>query len=80
MLVFYPDEPVRLPCKVMYSKPTENVMPHPLWESENTQDYCEQKATEFVAKLASMGWRCTEDDRRQDTIEESETTPAQASG
>ena len=79
VVLFYPDEPARLPCKVMYSKPTENVMPHALWESANTQDYCERKAVEFVAKLESMGWRCTEGDLQQDASTESEKTPAQIS-
>ena len=76
VVLFYPDEPARLPCKVMYSKPTENVMPHPLWESVNTQDYCERKAMEFVTKLESMGWRCAEDELQQGSSSDVESTPA----
>jgi hypothetical protein len=62
VVVFYPGAPARLPCKVFYSKPDENVVPHVLWEASNTQNYCERKAAEFVEKLSSSGWRCLSDD------------------
>jgi len=62
VVVFYPQAPARLPCKVFYSKPNENVLPRALWESQNTQDYCERKAKEFIEKLGSSGWRCTSND------------------
>jgi hypothetical protein len=58
VVVFYPQAPARLPCKVFYSKPNENVLPRALWESQNTQDYCERKAEEFIEKLNSSGWHC----------------------
>ena len=58
VVVFYPEAPARLPCKVFYSKPKENVLPRALWESQNTQNYCERKAEEFIEKLSSSGWRC----------------------
>ena len=61
VIVFYPEAPARLPCKVFYSKPKENVLPHVLWESINTQDYCEHKAAGFIQKLSSAGWRCLDD-------------------
>jgi len=61
VVVFYPDAPVRLPCKVFLAKPEENVLPRVLWEAENTQNYCEHKAAEFVEKLGSLGWRCFSD-------------------
>ncbi|MBW9275043.1 MAG: hypothetical protein K1563_15290, partial [Candidatus Thiodiazotropha sp. (ex. Lucinisca nassula)] len=35
VLIFYPNEPARLPCKVYYTKPKENVMPRTLWNAEN---------------------------------------------
>ena len=76
LLSFYPKAPARLPCKVFYSKPKENVMPRALWESANTSDYCERKAAEFVAKLESWGWRCTDDDLEQATNSEPEEAPA----
>jgi hypothetical protein len=62
VLVFYPEAPARLPCKVIYAKPTENVLPRALWEAENKQNYCERKAAEFIEKLSSLGWRCFSDD------------------
>jgi hypothetical protein len=65
VVVFYPHEPARLPCKVFYSKPQENVLPRALWEAQNTQNYCERKAAEFIDKLSSAGWRCSSDDTRK---------------
>jgi hypothetical protein len=62
VVIFYPEAPARLPCKVFYAKPKENVLPRALWESKYSQDYCEHKATEFIEKLSSMGWRCYSDD------------------
>ena len=62
VVVFYPEAPSLLPCKVYYSKPDENVLPRALWEAENTQDYCELKAAEFIEKLKLLGWRCFSDD------------------
>lgn len=59
VVVFYPDAPARLPCKVFYSKPKENILPHALWEAQNTPNYCERKAAEFIEKLRSAGWRCS---------------------
>lgn len=61
VVVFYPEAPARLPCKVYYSKPKENVLPRALWEAKNTQNYCEQKAEEFIKKLSSLGWRCVDE-------------------
>jgi hypothetical protein len=62
VVVIYPAAPARLPCKVFYAKPKENVLPRALWEAKNTQNYCEHKATEFIEKLSSLGWRCLSDD------------------
>ena len=56
--VFYPSEPARLPCKVYYSKPQENVLPRVIWSAENTAGFCERKAREFVTKLHGLGWHC----------------------
>jgi hypothetical protein len=58
VVVFYPEAPARLPCRVFYAKPNEDVLPRALWEAENTQNYCEHKAEEFIEKLSSLGWRC----------------------
>jgi len=62
VVVSYPEAPARLPCKVFYAKPKENVLPRALWEAKNTHNYCERKATEFIEKLSSSGWRCFSDD------------------
>ena len=62
VVVFYPEAPALLPCKVFYAKPTENVLPRVLWEASNTQNYCEHKAEEFIRKLSTLGWRCFGDD------------------
>ena len=62
VVVFYPEAPARLPCEVFYAKPKENVLPRALWEAKYTQNYCERKATEFIGKLRSLGWRCFSDD------------------
>jgi hypothetical protein len=61
VVVFYPESPARLPCKVFYSKPKENALPRALWEARNTRNFCERKAAEFVEKLSSLGWHCIED-------------------
>ena len=62
VIVFYPEVPARLPCKVFYTKPKENVLPRALWEAKNTQNYCTRKAAEFIEKLSSQGWNCFSDD------------------
>lgn len=62
VVVFYPEAPARLPCKVFYSKSKENVLPRALWESKNTPNYCEQKAAELIEKLNSSGLRCLSND------------------
>ena len=58
VVVSYPEAPARLPCKVFYAKPQENVLPRALWEAKNKQTYCKHKAEEFIEKLSSLGWRC----------------------
>jgi len=62
VVVFYPEAPARLPCKVFYAKPKENVLPRTLWEAKNTQNYCTHKAAEFIEKLILLGWHCFSDD------------------
>jgi hypothetical protein len=60
--VFYPNAPARLPCKVYYSKTTENALPRVLWRAEHDVNYCEQKAEELVEKLTTLGWQCASDE------------------
>jgi len=62
VIVYYPDAPARLPCKVFYAKPKENALPRALWEAKNTPNYCEHKAAEFIEKLSLLGWHCFSDD------------------
>ena len=60
------DGPV--PCEVVYKKLTEGAEDQVLWDAQNDPNYCEAKATEFVAKLEGWGWTCVE------TIADSATT------
>jgi hypothetical protein len=62
VVIFYPNEPSKLPCKVYYTKPNENVMPRTLWKAEHEDTYCERKAIEFTGTLESKGWHCSLDD------------------
>lgn len=50
-----------VPCTVEYSKITEGIEAQTLWSAENVEGYCEQKADDFIAKLSSWGWQCTQD-------------------
>lgn len=53
---------VEVPCSVHYFKDTE--MPgeqQVLWSAQNDSAYCQDKATEFVAKLEGWGWDCGSD-------------------
>ncbi|MCG7899445.1 MAG: hypothetical protein JAY85_13435 [Candidatus Thiodiazotropha weberae] len=61
VVILYPNEPSRLPCKVYYAKPKENVIPRTLWEAQNEENYCQRKAEAFVDKLESWGWQCALD-------------------
>jgi hypothetical protein len=61
VVIFYPNEPTKLPCKVYYTKPNENVMPRTLWKAENEDSYCARKAVEFIKRLESLGWQCSID-------------------
>ncbi len=49
-----------VPCDVVYKKLTEGVSDQILWNAENDDSYCEEKAEGFVAKLESWGWVCAE--------------------
>ncbi|BFM15873.1 hypothetical protein R50073_20560 [Maricurvus nonylphenolicus] len=55
----YLNAPEQVPCEVNYYKDTE--MPdtkETLWQAQNTQGYCEDKAQGFIAKLSNWGWEC----------------------
>ncbi len=64
VVIYYPNEPAVLPCKVYYTKPNENVMPRTLWKAEHDETYCQQKAVEFIQSLESKGWQCSLDNER----------------
>lgn len=61
VVIFYPNAPTTLPCKVYYTKPKENIMPRTLWKAEHDDTYCERKAVEFIETLESKGWQCASD-------------------
>lgn len=58
VIVDYPAAPSTLPCNVFYAKPDENAVPRALWRATNTEGFCQEKATAFVARLQSWGWQC----------------------
>jgi hypothetical protein len=49
----------KVPCNVIYDKPTEGIETKVLWFADKQEGYCEEKAQEFVNKLESWGWTCT---------------------
>jgi hypothetical protein len=61
VVIFYPNAPAKLPCKVYYTKPDENLMPRTLWRAAAEENYCKRKADEFIVKLESWGWKCSID-------------------
>jgi hypothetical protein len=48
-----------VPCEVRYTK--EDGSTQVLWRSATQKGYCETQAREFVAKLQSLGWTCTDE-------------------
>jgi hypothetical protein len=61
VVIFYPNEPATLPCKVYYTKPKENVMPRTLWKAEHDDTFCKHKAIDLLNNLESHGWQCSSD-------------------
>ena len=49
-----------VPCEVVYKKLTEGVEDQVLWNAQNDANYCEEKASAFVARLEGWGWTCVE--------------------
>ena len=49
----------KVPCNVIYDKPTEGIETKVLWFADKQEGYCEEKAQGFVNKLESWGWTCT---------------------
>lgn len=54
-----------VPCNVVYKKQTEGVEDQVLWNADNDDSYCEEKAQGFVEKLESWGWVCAETVREE---------------
>jgi hypothetical protein len=46
-----------VPCEVRYYK---EGTPQVLWQAQNQTGYCEAQARDFVAKLQTMGWTCSD--------------------
>ncbi|HLF11583.1 MAG TPA: hypothetical protein VJA26_10225 [Gammaproteobacteria bacterium] len=46
-----------VPCEVRYYK---EGTPEVLWRAQTQTGYCEAQARDFVAKLQSMGWTCSD--------------------
>ncbi len=57
--VVYADPGQPVPCEVLYEKPTEQ-QTMTLWRAANEAGYCEARAAEFVEKLISLDWQCTD--------------------
>jgi peroxiredoxin len=49
-----------VPCRVVYSKPTEGLETLLLWTSENVTGYCEKKTKAFIEKLEAWEWVCSD--------------------
>lgn len=52
--VSYPEQ-TPVPCQVQYTKDGDTKV---LWQANNTEGYCEERAREFVSKHESWGWQC----------------------
>lgn len=57
--ITYINEGMTVPCQVNYVK--EDGSPQVLWDAQNAEGYCEQKAAEFVEKQRGWGWDCMEE-------------------
>lgn len=52
--VIYPEQ-TPVPCHVEYTKEGDTQI---LWQAENSEGYCEEKARAFATKHESWGWQC----------------------
>jgi hypothetical protein len=55
VMVVYP-QGGEVPCEVRYYK---DAVPEVLWSAEHQPGYCEAQAREFVMRLATIGWTCS---------------------
>lgn len=54
--VVYTNEGATVPCEVTYNKGEGAAS---LWQAQNLEGYCEEKAAAFVEKQRGWGWDCT---------------------
>lgn len=67
VVLAYETQGASLPCRVLYKKDgTEQS----LWQAQNTEGYCEEKADEFIKNLSEMGWHCAEQSANSDEVNE----------
>ena len=72
--VVYETSAAKVPCEVTYEK-SSGVQT--LWHAVAEADYCETKASEFVAKQEAWGWECNNDSAETaeaDTVDTSADT------
>jgi hypothetical protein len=56
----------KLPCQVVYLKPTEEPgVTQVLWRADNEPQYCREQARGLIAGLSSNGWQCAALDQAQ---------------
>lgn len=50
-----------VPCEVRYMKETEAPgATEVLWSAQSESGYCEARTAEFVGRLESLGWQCSQ--------------------
>ncbi len=49
-----------LPCEVIYHRSHDGNPYEVLWEARHDTGFCENKTSELLAQLKSVGWLCTE--------------------
>ncbi len=54
--ISYDVEGATVPCQVAYTKEDGSVQN--LWNAQNVEGYCEEKADEFAEKQRGWGWDC----------------------
>jgi hypothetical protein len=57
--VAYEKEGAKVPCKVNYVRDASAAEEKTIYSAAAEEGYCEKKASEFVEKLKSNGWTCT---------------------
>lgn len=53
--IVYANEGASVPCEVTYDKGTGA---ESMWQAQNKEGYCEEKAEAFIEKQRSWGWEC----------------------